>query len=517
MLDSYWACSVSNDTDTFDILIIGGGINGAGIARDAAGRNLSVALCEMEDFASATSSASSKLIHGGLRYLEHYEFSLVRKALREREVLLASAPHIIWPLRFVLPHHKKLRPTWLLRVGLFLYDHMGGRKLLPATKKLALSSDHRGVPLKSRFKVGFEYSDCWVDDARMTLLNVRDAADKGASIFKGWKCSSAQRMNGLWQATLMGSSGEIQTIKAKALVNAAGAWAASITNMAETDIKKRRELRLVKGSHIVVPKLYDGDHAYTFQEADGRVIFAIPYEVEFTLIGTTDVSYDQDASRVSASDDEIIYLCNVANDYFNKSITPDDVKWHYSGIRPLVDDGETDVSQVTRDYQLVASEKTESAPLLSVYGGKITTYRKLAEDALSKLAPWFPAAGPKWTEQATLPGGDMGGLSSKEWSTHLQAKYPWVKQDMLLRYARQYGSMSEEILAEYESVAEMGQYFGGTLYEAELRYLMRKEWAATAEDVLWRRTKLGLHLTNAEKTAVAEWMSTHSKISYEGQ
>ena len=508
---------MSNNTDTFDILIIGGGINGAGIARDAAGRNLSVALCEMGDFASATSSASSKLIHGGLRYLEHYEFNLVRKALIEREVLLVSAPHIIWPLRFVLPHHKELRPAWLLRMGLFLYDYMGGRKLLPATAKLALLSDNRGEPLKSRFKVGFEYSDCWVDDARLTILNVQDAADKGASIFKGWQCIAAERTSGRWQVTLKGANGTTKTIKAKALVNAAGAWAANITNMAETDTKKKCKLRLVKGSHIVVPRLYDGDHAYTFQEADGRIIFTIPYEEKFTLIGTTDVGHDEAPVRVSASDDEIHYLCNIVNDYFSKSITPDDVKWHYSGIRPLIDDGEKKASQVTRDYQLVVSDNSESVPILSVYGGKITTYRKLAEDALNKLAHWFPAAGPTWTERATLPGGDIGGLSHREWASHLQSKYPWAERGMLLRYTRQYGSLSDDILTGHKSIAGLGQHFGGNFFEAELKYLVQNEWATSAEDVLWRRTKLGLHLNDEERSAVADWMSRNRGIPHDDQ
>lgn len=493
------------DTKKTDILVIGGGINGAGIARDAAGRGLSVTLCEMNDFAAATSSASSKLIHGGLRYLEHYEFNLVRKALIEREVLMALAPHIIWPLRFVLPHHKALRPAFLLRIGLFLYDHMGGRKLLPPTRKLNLHQTPQGAPLDDTFRLGFEYSDCWVDDARLTLLNVRDAADKGADILKGWRCTGAVRKDGLWHATLETADGTQQAVEAKAIVNASGSWAADIANKVDDTAGRKHALRLVKGSHIVVPRLYDGDHAYTFQEADGRIIFAIPYEQDFTLVGTTDVVFDGNPAEVSISSDETDYLCGAVGRYLKKKITPDQVVSHFSGIRPLVDDGEENASQVTRDYRLALSDQKGQAPLLSVFGGKVTTYRKLAEDAFDKLTPWFPNSRGNWTDTALLPGGDLDGLSHEAWTDRMQASYPWADPAMLARFTRQYGSLTPQILDGIPGTNGLGTHFGADLYEAELIYLRDKEWATSAEDALWRRTKLGLRLTKDQQDAVARW------------
>lgn len=497
-----------SDTENIDLLVIGGGINGAGIARDASGRGLSVMLCEMNDFGSATSSASSKLIHGGLRYLEHYEFSLVRKSLIERERLLASAPHIIWPLRFVLPHHSKLRPAWLIRLGLFLYDHMGGRKLLPPTSKVRLQSDPRGTPLKDHFKLGFEYSDCWVDDARMVILLVMDAVSKGAKALKGWKCVSASRASGLWTAELEDHEGLRRTVKAKAIVNASGSWAADIANQLagnETKHKKTHKLRLVKGSHIVLPKLYDGDHAYTFQEADGRIIFAIPYENDFTLVGTTDVAFKGDPASPSTSDDEKAYLCKAISGYLKQNVSPDQVIWHYSGIRPLVDDGEEDASQVTRDYILAVDSDHREAPLLSVFGGKITTFRKLAEQAMADLSPWFPDLPDAWTEHALLPGGDMKGLDHMHYQDLLANDFPWVDASQLARYIRQFGSRTYDLLAGCKSADDLGKHLGADLYELELKYLQDNEWATSAEDVIWRRTKLGLRLSETEQQTISDW------------
>lgn len=496
-------------SDEVDLLVIGGGINGAGIARDAAGRGLSVALCEMNDFASATSSASSKLIHGGLRYLEHYEFGLVRKALIEREVLLAAAPHIIKPMRFVLPHHQDLRPAWLLRLGLFLYDYMGGRKVLPSTETVKLATDPRGEALQDQFKKGFEYSDCWVDDARLVILNVMDAANNGAQILKGWRCTSAERQEGVWKVELQSKTGKHQTLRTKALVNASGSWAAELANSFERSGSNRQTLRLVKGSHIVLPQLYDGEHAFTFQESDGRIIFTIPYEKDFTLVGTTDTAFTGDPSNVAIDDEEKQYLCTAVSTYFKKPVSTDQIVWDYSGVRPLVDDGETDASQVTRDYSLKLSTSADEAPLLSVFGGKVTTYRKLAEQALKDLSPWLGGNKQPWTAAAQLPGGDLPGMSRSRFRKMMQAQYDWAEPEMLARLVRQYGTQTTQILGECISEKDLGQYFGNTLYEAELRYLRDREWASTAEDALWRRTKLGLRLTSAEKEMVAAWFNRH--------
>jgi len=494
-------------TEVQDLIVIGGGINGAGIARDAAGRGLNVTICEQKDFAASTSSASSKLIHGGLRYLEHYEFGLVRKSLIEREVLLNMAPHIIWPLRFVLPHHPGLRPAFILRLGLFLYDYMGGRKILPPTEKVRFRGDLRGQSLQPTFKVGFEYSDCWVDDARLVLLNVMDAAKKGANILKGWRCISAERKDNLWQVRLENQDGEQQAIQAKALVNASGSWAADIANAFQKPDRKKHKLRLVKGSHIILPKLYEGDHAYTFQEADGRVIFAIPYETDFTLVGTTDVPFKNDPADVNIDGNEISYLCKTIGEYLKTPVKEEDVVWHYAGVRPLIDDGEENASKVSRDYILKVSDDDGHAPLLSVFGGKVTTYRKLAEQALDKLADYFDHETDAWTAGALLPGGDIGGLSHDDYLAQLKDQYPWAPVSMLERFVRLYGSRTHQLLEGSSDIKDLGLHFGHDLYEKELVYLRDHEWATTGEDVLWRRTKLGLHLSDVERESVINWMA----------
>ncbi|GAB4143818.1 MAG: glycerol-3-phosphate dehydrogenase [Sphingomonadales bacterium] len=489
-----------------DLFIIGGGINGAGIARDAAGRGLAITLCEKKDFAAATSSASSKLVHGGLRYLEYYEFRLVRESLIEREVLLRAAPHIIWPLRFVLPHHAGLRPAWLLRLGLFLYDHLGGRKLLPATETVALRRDSRGAPLKDSFKRGFAYSDCWVEDARLVILNVMDAAERGAEILKGVEVTSAHRQDGLWHIETLDTNGATRQHRARGLINAAGPWTDEVLRRVGP-ARNRRSLRLVKGSHIVTRRLYEGDHAYTFQAADGRVVFTIPYEREFTLIGTTDQPFTDDPSDVRISDDETAYLCAQASEYLAQPITPADVVWSYAGVRPLYDDGEASASAVTRDYVFDLDAPEGAPPLLSIFGGKITTYRKLAEHVMAELAPVMNIAKPAWTRQANLPGGDIAGAQFDGFARDMAARYPWLGAALSQRLARAYGTRMTRLIGAAKSLADLGRDFGAGLTEAELDYLRRHEWATCAEDILWRRSKLGLHMTASQRDTVADWFN----------
>jgi len=484
----------------YDIAIIGGGINGCGIARDAAGRGLKVFLCEQNDFASATSSASTKLIHGGLRYLEYYEFRLVREALIERERLLKIAPHIIWPLRFVLPHHEGLRPRWVLRLGLFLYDHLGGRKILPASRSLDLKSDPCGAPLKPEFAAGFEYSDCWVDDARLVVLNAMDAAARGADINSRTKCVAARRDGGLWRLDVEGPAGR-RTVLAKGLINAAGPWVGAVLHD-QIRLQTPASIRLVKGSHIVVPKLFRHNHAYIFQNADNRIVFAIPYEKDFTLIGTTDEDYQGDPAKVSASETEIAYLCAAASDYFAKPVTASDVVWTYSGVRPLYDDGASSAQEATRDYVLNLDAPEQQAPLLSVFGGKITTYRRLAEEVLSRLSRHLPSGKP-WTSTAALPGGDFHHDGVEDMIRALLGVYPFLTREHAHRLIRTYGSRAELILGGARRMEDLGRRFGPDLTEAEVSYLMQNEWAQTADDVLWRRTKLGLR-TNAEERAALD-------------
>lgn len=487
----------------YDIAIIGGGVNGCGIARDAAGRGLSVFLAEKDDLASGTSSASTKLVHGGLRYLEHYEFMLVRESLIEREVLLSMAPHIIWPIRFVLPHQKGLRPAWLIRLGLFLYDHLGGRKLLPACRSLDLRRDPAGGPLKSVFTKGFEYSDCCVDDARLVVLNAIDAAHRGADIRVRTEVVKATRQGDHWAVEIVDrATGQRETITARLLINAAGPWISDVITH-RIPSKTQARTRLVKGSHIVVPRLFDHGRAYIFQNPDQRIIFAIPYQGDFTLIGTTDVDFQDDPGTAAASQDEITYLCRAASEYFSEPIEPASVVWSYSGVRPLYDDGSSTAQEATRDYVLELEGGAEEAPLLNIFGGKITTYRRLAEDALGKLGDHLREAGAPWTRGAALPGGDFGIDGFEELVAVLARDYPQADAALILRFARTYGTCARDILA----VEDPGVHFGAGLYQREVEYLVRTEWAMTADDILWRRTKLGLRLTTGEAGHLEQWLT----------
>ena len=491
-----------------DIAIIGGGVNGCGIARDAAGRGLSVFLCEQGDLAQATSSASTKLFHGGLRYLEYYEFRLVREALIEREVLLRAMPHISWPMRFVLPHHRGLRPAWLLRLGLFIYDHLGGRKILPGARSLDLTKEPVGAALKDEYRKGFEYSDCWVQDTRLVVLNARDAAARGAEIAIRTRCMSAERQDGLWVITVQDlTTGAERTIHARALVNAGGPWVDRI--IGETArLNTPDRIRLVRGSHIVVRQLYDHDRAYIFQQSDGRIIFAIPYEGDYTLIGTTDVEHDGDPAEAVCTPEESDYLRNAANDYFKKAIAPEDVVWTYSGVRPLYDDGAKSATAATRDYVLKVEGTPDQPPMLNIFGGKITTFRRLAEAALSKLGPWFPNAGQPWTREGALPGGDLAVDQVPARIDRLMGAYPFLDRAWATRLFQHYGTETEQILGNAVTGDDLGRDFGETLTEAEVRWLMTNEWARDAGDVVWRRTRLGLRMTKDQIAELDDWMKT---------
>lgn len=486
-----------------DLLIIGGGINGTAIARDAAGRGLSVVLCEKDDLARHTSSASTKLIHGGLRYLEYYEFRLVREALIEREVLLRSAPHIIWPMRFVLPYDQGQRPAWMLRLGLFIYDNLGGRELLPGTKTVDLRKQPHADVLESRLKTGFEYSDCWVEDARLVTLNAVDAHHHGADIRVGVEVTALDKHADGYQAILSDGS----TVTAHGIVNAAGPWVDEVLFKIKRD-KNDAGLRLIKGSHIVTKRLFPGDHAYMFQNADNRIIFAIPYERDFTLIGTTDVPWETEPGPMDVSPEETDYLCKAASEYFEHDVSADDVVWSYAGVRPLYDDKSENASAVTRDYVLDIDELSDGRPLLSIYGGKITTSRKLAEHALQKLAPYYPKAGDDWTAKAQLPGGDFPADDFAGFVAEQAARYPDVPDDILHHLCRAYGTRITLVLGRGPEV-DLGQHFGAQLTEAEARYLRAHEWARTADDVLFRRTKLGLHLSEAERKAFTDWFDAN--------
>jgi glycerol-3-phosphate dehydrogenase len=495
----------------FDLAIIGGGVNGCGIARDAAGRGNSVFLCEMNDLASGTSSWSTKLVHGGLRYLEYYEFRLVREALIEREILWGIAPHIIRPLRFVLPHHDGLRPAWLLRLGLFLYDHIGGRHLLPPTRSVDLTRDEVGKPLvPHRFTKGFEYSDCFVDDARLVVLTARDAADRGADIRTRSRAVEIRQTDGIWQVTVENTfSGERSTIRARVLVNAGGPWVEQVL-AAGSGVNARAKVRLVQGSHIVVRKLYQHDRAYMFQNSDGRIVFVIPYQDDFTLIGTTDRDYDGDPAKVKASAEEIQYLCDSVSEYLANPVKPADVVWTYAGVRPLYDDGASDAKAATREY-VFELDTPGGAPLLSIYGGKITTHRRLAEEALEKLGPYLNGTKARegWTGKAPLPGGDMDVSAVPALSAELVRDYPFLTASHANRLAHAYGTRAGKLLGTAKSLGDLGRSFGASLTEAEVRYLMQTEWACTAEDVVWRRSKLGLRLTPSEIAALDDWISAH--------
>ncbi|KQV57340.1 MULTISPECIES: glycerol-3-phosphate dehydrogenase [unclassified Caulobacter] len=476
----------------FDLLVVGGGVNGAGVARDAAGRGLSVLLVEQNDLASATSSASTKLVHGGLRYLEYYEFRLVREALEERETLLAMAPHIIWPLRFVLPHANATRPAWMVRLGLFLYDHIGGRRRLPGSRGLSLKGALEGAALRPDYRRAFAYSDCWVDDARLVTLNAVDARERGAVIETRTKLVSAHRVGATWEARLQPADGPERQVRARAIVNAAGPWVSELLSDA-LKVTTGSGTRLIKGSHIVVPRLFEGEHAYMLQNPDRRIVFAIPYEGRFTLVGTTDVAWDAPPGPAQINPEEVDYLCESINRYFVPQTAAEDVMWSYAGVRPLFDDNADSASAVTRDYVLEVDAPEGQAPVLSVFGGKITTYRRLAGQAMDRLAEFFPEARPSWTRGAVLPGGDLPDLDRAAFGRALRAEFPFLPDDLAARLVRSYGTRARRILADARSLADLGEDLGAGLHAAEVDYLVANEWARTAEDILYRRSKLGLH------------------------
>lgn len=511
----------------YDLFVIGGGINGCGIARDAAGRGMSVALAEMNDLASATSSASTKLFHGGLRYLEYFEINLVRHALAEREVLLKAMPHISWPMRFVLPYHKDMRfegatptsrilnvvmpwmkgrrPAWLIRFGLMLYDNLGGRKILPATKTLTLKGSAEGAPIEDRFEKAFEYSDCWIEDSRLVILNARDAEARGANIMVRTKVVSAARIEDHWDVTLEDvETGKTSRLKARMLVNAGGPWVGDIIQQ-KVRINSTEGVRLVRGSHIVTKRLYDHDKCYFFQGADGRIIFAIPYETDFTLIGTTDAEHSDPSVTPECTAEEQDYLINFINQYLKKDIGSDDVVWTYSGVRPLYDDGASSATAATRDYTLKV-DATGGAPILNVFGGKITTYRKLAEDAMDKIVPFFPGTSGHWTAGVALPGGDFAVDGFDLLVTRLSKDFPFLNAFWSKRLVRAYGTEAWDVLEGAEHESDLGQAFGATLSEREVRWLQNNEYARTAEDIVWRRNKLGLRLTKEEIAVLDAFM-----------
>jgi glycerol-3-phosphate dehydrogenase len=491
---------------TFDLAVIGGGINGAGIAREAAGRGASVVLCEQDDLASGTSSASTKLIHGGLRYLEHGAFRLVRESLREREVLWSMAPHLIEPRRFVLPHHAGLRPAWILRLGLFLYDHLGGRERLPGTAVIDLATDVAGRPLRPSYRRGFEYSDCSVDDARLVVLTALDAAERGAVIRTHCRCVAATREDNVWRITVEDAhTGARDVLTASALVNAAGPWVGRV--LSDTiHAEAPAAIRLVKGAHIVVRRLYEHDRCYIFQNRDGRIVFAIPFEDDFTLIGTTDVDYRGDPAAVTATADEIAYLCGIASEYFARPITPGEVLWSFAGVRSLYDDGSANPDAVTRDYVLAVDADARAPPLLTVIGGKITTFRRLAAAAVDRLSGYLPPAKP-WTSTAPLPGGDFAPDGLPALIEALRADYPFLAPPHARRLARAYGTRAFRLLDGCDRAADLGRCFGGDLFEREVDYVMAHEWAQTAVDVVWRRSKLGLRMSAPEIAALDAWMA----------
>ena len=495
-----------NEAETVDLLVVGGGINGAGIARDAAGRGLKVVLCEQGDLANFTSSASSKLIHGGLRYLERYQFRLVRKALIEREILLRAAPHIIRPLRFILPHSPEQRPAWLIRLGLALYDRLGGRRKLPRTRRIDLRRDPVGVPLKDEFRTAFAYPDCWVEDARLVVLNALDAHERGATILTRTRCTAARRANGLWYADLSPAfGGPVRVVRARALVNATGPWVSRFL-AEQTGLSKAERIRLVKGSHIVVPRLHHHGNAYTLQHRDGRIVFVLPYEGRYSLVGTTEVEYQGDPAEARISDAEITYLCDVVSRFFREPLTPDRVVGTFAGVRPLFDDAANDLSAVTRDYALDLDRPPDEAPLLSVFGGKITTYRRLAEHALERLQPALGSVAPPWTAKATLPGGALPDGDFEAFVQDLQRTARWLPSDLARRYARAYGSRVDRLVSGAHVLADLGEHLGDGLYQAEVEYLRRHEWAVTAEDILWRRSRLGLQVGADTVARLQAWL-----------
>ncbi len=494
-------------TEPIDLLVIGGGVNGAGVARDAAGRGLSVTLCEKGDLAEGTSSRSGKYIHGGLRYLEYYEFRLVREALIEREVVLEVAPQLTWPLRLILPHSPEQRPRWLIRLGLFIYDHLGGRKRIPSTKAVDLRRDPVGDVVRDEFGKAFAYWDVWVDDARLVILNAVDAARRGAEILTRTQCESVRREGKLWRAVLRDAeTGITREIMARALFNGAGPWVETVLgNVA--GVNSRRRVRLVKGSHIIMKRWWSGEQGYVLQAPDKRLIFVNPYFDDLALIGTTDIPFEDRPEDVAIDASEVDYLLGILNRYFRIELTDADILHSFSGVRPLFDDDSNkNASAVTRDYEFELDGGGDRAPILSAFGGKITTYRKLSEHALEKLAPFFPGMAGPWTLKAPLPGGDMEGADFDAWLGRFQAENPWLTADLARHYARCYGTEAEALLAEAGSMADLGRHFGGLFYEREAKWLMAHEWARTADDILVRRTKHGLFLTESEKGAFEDWM-----------
>jgi glycerol-3-phosphate dehydrogenase len=492
--------------DPFDILVIGGGINGCGIARDAAGRGLSVMLVEQGDLAGGTSSASTKLIHGGLRYLEQFEFRLVREALLERERLLKAAPHIIRPLRFVLPLDRGVRPAWLVRLGLFIYDHLARRECLPGSETIRFQGHPYGKALKDEFRIGFAYSDCRVDDGRLVVLAALDAEERGAEIAVRTRFVSARRDAETWQIALQDAqSGRMREVRARALVNAAGPWVADVLRT-RLGVSSSKKVRLIKGSHIVTRRLYEGEHAYILQNADKRIVFTIPFERDFTLIGTTDVPYEGEPHEIRISEEETHYLRDSVARFLRRSITPEDIVWTYAGVRPLFDDGSITASVVTRDYVFDLEAPPGVPPALSVFGGKITTFRRLAEHAMDELARFFPGLKPAWTENAALPGGDMPKGDFEGFLTDLTARKPFLDPTVAHRLARAYGTRVDALLGNACRSTDLGRDFGEGLTEAEIDYLVRYEWARTVEDIVWRRSKLGLHLPQPAIDDVSQYL-----------
>jgi glycerol-3-phosphate dehydrogenase len=520
--------SQHNSRDVVDLFIIGGGINGCGIARDAAGRGLSVELAEMNDLASATSSVSTKLFHGGLRYLEYWEIRLVREALMERETLLKAMPHISWPMRFVLPYHKDMRfesdtptskvlnvlmpwmkgrrPAWLIRFGLFLYDNLGGRRILKGTTSLSLADTPEGAPLQDRFEKAFEYSDCWIEDSRLVVLNARDAEVRGAQINVRTKVVAAEQIDGIWQVTLEDKDSHTRRlVLARLLVNAGGPWVEDVLRNT-VRIDTTEGVRLVRGSHIVTRKLYDHDKCYFFQGEDGRIIFTIPYETDFTLIGTTDADHDDVNVKPECTAEEQDYLVQFASRYLKQAITTKDIVWAYSGVRPLYNDGASSATAATRDYVL-KMDSSAGAPILNVFGGKITTYRRLAETALEKIAPFFPNLGKPWTAGIALPGGDFPVDGVTALTKRVQSKYPFLSAQWATRLVKAYGLDAFEVLGDAKTEDDLGRNFGANLTEQEVIWLMQKEYAHCAEDIVWRRSKLGLRLTPQEIKLLDGWMA----------
>jgi glycerol-3-phosphate dehydrogenase len=499
----------------FDLIIVGGGVNGCAIARDAAGRGLKVLLLEQKDLAAGTSSASTKLIHGGLRYLEQYEFGLVREALTERELLLAAAPHIIWPLRFILPHERSIRPAWLIRLGLFFYDHLARRERIEGSRAVRLAGGPLGAPLRDRYRTGFSYFDCFVDDSRLVVLEALDAFERGVDVRVGAKLIGARREQELWKANVADASGRMVSVSGKALVNASGPFV-SETLEDRLGLESSKRVRLVKGSHIVTRRLYEGEHAYILQRPDRRIVFAIPFERAFTLIGTTDIVHSGEPGPVAISEDEIVYLLEGVEHFFRRKVEREEIVWSYSGLRPLYDDGSLKAPVVTRDYAFDLDAPAGAAPALSIFGGKITTARRLAEHALDALAPFFPQMRPAWTQRAVLPGGDIGAAGFDAFVEELSRRKPFLSAPVAWRLARAYGSRVWRFLEKANSPADLGVDYGYGLSDAELDYLRECEWARSAEDVLWRRSKLGLHLSAAQKQAVERAFGSASPL-FEGE